>query len=86
MTSPRSPYDNVPVTPSPEDSGFGHPAVSNPDGSDAGPLYLSPEAEQWVDENIIGPGYVVDWGNRDIIDPNDGSVKGKVPKSFPRMM
>lgn len=61
-------------------------APHNPDGSDIGPLYLSPEAEQWVSQNVTDYGYVIDWGTREVIDPNTGEVKGSVPTSVPRMI
>ena len=80
------PTDNVPVTPVPQDSGFTIPANGNPDGSDAGPLYASPEAERWLQENVADKGLVIDWGTREIFDPETGEVKGIVPKFFDRMM
>lgn len=78
------PADGVPVTPIPRDPGYIN--VPNPDGSDIGPLNMSPEGEKWVNENVIQPGYVIDWGTREIIDPYTGEVKGTVPASVPRMI
>lgn len=78
------PYDNVPDDPLPIDAGFEHPV--NPDGSEAGPLYLSPDAQRWVDQNVTDHGYVIDWGTREIIDPNTGEVKGTIPATFDRMV
>lgn len=78
-----SQYDEVPDRPLPRDPGF--IKVPNSDGSEIGPLYLSPDAERWIKENVNDPGYVVDWGTREIIDPEDGSVKGSVPTTVPRL-
>lgn len=78
------PVDDVPDEPLPQDPGFSRDV--NPDGSDIGPLYLSPDAERWVQQNITDFGYVIDWGTREIIDPNTGEVKGTVPTSVPRMI
>jgi len=78
------PPDGVPTTPTPRDDGF--IGVPNPDGSEAGPLYLSPEANEWVERNVYDSGYIIDWGSREILDPNTGEVKGTVPTRFPRMM
>lgn len=66
------------------DPGFSAPA--NPDGSDDGPLRLSPEGERWINQNVVDHGYVIDWGTREIVDPESGEVKGTVPQSFPRMI
>lgn len=57
----------------------------NPDGSDIGPLYMSPEAERWVQENVIDHGYAIDWVTREILDRN-GEVKGTVPTEIPRIV
>lgn len=73
-----------PPPPTFQDPGFSGPR--NPDGSDIGPLYLSPEADRWVQENVIDQGWMIDWGNREIFDPNTGEVKGTVPTSVPRMI
>lgn len=78
------PVDGAELPPFAGDRGFELP--TNPDGSDIGPLYLSPEAEQWVESNVTAPGYVIDWGTREIIDPETGEVKGTVPTSIPRMV
>lgn len=77
------PTDGLPRAEPIEDSGFYKPV--NPDGSDIGPLYLSPDAEAWVMQNVIDPGYVIDWGTRRILDPDTGETKGTVPTSVPRM-
>lgn len=77
------PYDNVPVTPLPRDPGF--EKVPNPDGSELGPLYQSPEGKQWLDEHVYNQGLIVDWGSRDILDPDTGEIRGTVPTSVPRM-
>ena len=75
--------DSIPERPLPRDPDYIQ--VPNPDGSEAGPLYLTPEAEQWLNENVWDRGLVVDWGTREIFDPNTGEVKGIVPRTFPRM-
>lgn len=79
------PADDAGPTPDlPTDPGFSGPR--NPDGSDIGPLYLSPEAEKWVDQNVLEQGYLIDWGRRVIFDPETGDVIGPVPTSIPRMI
>lgn len=78
------PYDDVPVTPVPTDPGIR--VVPNPDGSEVGPLYVSPEADRWIKANVYDRGLVVDWGSMEIFDPETGEVKGTVPKSFPKMI
>ena len=78
------PYDNVAPAPTPQDPGFEMP--SNPDGGEAGPLHLSPDAERWVTQNVTDQGYVIDWGTREIIDPETGEVKGMIPATFDRMI
>jgi hypothetical protein len=78
------PYDTAPSDPLPVDAGFERPV--NPDGGDAGPLYLSPDADRWIQQNVTDFGYVIDWGTREIIDPNTGDVKGSVPTTFDRMI
>lgn len=77
------PQEIVPVRPEPQDPGFSGP--QNPDGSNIGPLYLSPEAERWIDQNVIDQGYVIDWGTREIINPETGEVKGAIPPTIDRM-
>lgn len=67
------------------DAGFQAPAL-RPGEEEAGPLYLSPEAQEWVRRNVTDPDYVIDWGTREVIDPDTGEVKGTVPRSFPRMI
>lgn len=78
-------YDDPEPRPLPQDPGFSKPATL-PGEEEAGPLYLSPEAERWVEQNITAPGYVIDWGTREIIDPETGEVKGTVPTTFDRMI
>ena len=78
------PVDGVAPRPEPRDPGFELP--TNPDGSDIGPLHLSPDAERWVQQNVTDFGYVIDWGTREIIDPETGEVKGTVPTSVPRLV
>jgi hypothetical protein len=72
-----------PSPPPPQDPGFYSP---NPELGEAGPLYLSPEAEVWVGQNVTPHGYVIDWGNRTIIDPETGEIKGTVPTQFPKVV
>lgn len=79
------PPDSVPPIAPARDPGFTQPALRNPDGADAGPLYASPEAEQWLKENVQDQGLVIDWGTREIFDPVTGEIKGVVPKFFPKM-
>jgi hypothetical protein len=79
------PPDHVPPIQPSTDREFIMPANSNPDGSDAGPLYATPEAERWLQENVADRGLVIDWGTREIFDPETGEVHGTVPRSFPRM-
>lgn len=80
------PVDGAPST----GDGFagdpGFTAPENPDGAEAGPLRLTPEAETWIDQNVLDQGYLIDWGTREIFDPETGEVKGTVPTSFPRMI
>lgn len=72
----------------PGDTGFQRdPNVpQNPDGSEIGPLYLSPAAEAWIEENVTRHGWYIDWGNREIFDADTGEVKGTVPTELPRML
>ena len=56
----------------------------NPNGAEAGPLYLSPEAQIWMRE-IIDAGFSVDWGTNTIFNPDTGE-EYPVPTSFPKMM
>lgn len=49
---------------------------------EANGFYLSPAAEVWIRSHVQDLGYVIDWGTREIIDPNTGEVKGTVPTSF----
>lgn len=67
----------------PYDPGFSAPV--NPNGEEAGPLYLSPDAQRWVDQNVTDRGYMIDWGTREVFDPETGEVKGTIPPSFDRM-
>jgi hypothetical protein len=80
------PADGVPVEQPLPDPGYADDMVRNPDGSDAGPLYLSPDAERWINQNVIDRGYRIDWGTREIYDPETGEVKGTVPAVFDRMI
>lgn len=57
----------------------------NPGGEEAGGLYVSPEAEQWLQINVVDKGLFVDWGTREIYDPETGEVFGTVPTHFPKM-
>lgn len=82
--APARPVDAIEPPEFSGDTGFSGP--QNPDGSDIGPLYLSPEAEQWVNDNVVDQGYMIDWGTREIFDPETGEVKGTVPTSIPRMI
>lgn len=84
ISSPEYPPDAVPAPPLPRDSSF--EIVPNPDGSEIGPMYQSPEGKQWLEENVYDQGWIVDWGSRDILDPNTGEIKGTVPTSVPRMI
>jgi hypothetical protein len=67
------------------DSGFSQ-GPRNPDGSEIGPLYVSPEGKQWIQENVYDQGLYIDWGTREIFDADTGEVKGTVPTSVPRMI
>lgn len=78
------PTDGIPQRPMPQDSGF-ESGPRNPDGSDIGPLYLSPDAERWIQQNVTDFGYIIDWGTREIVDTDTGEVKGIIPTSVPRM-
>lgn len=84
---PDYPYDgNPPPIQEPHDPGFRQPALRNPDGSDIGPLYATPEGDRWLQENVTDRGYVIDWGTREYFDPETGEVKGIVPTSVPRII
>lgn len=48
-------------------------------------LASSGEIAQWLDENVFSQGLSVDGKTGDIIDPEDGSIKGKVPTLYPRV-
>lgn len=85
-TRQRSPYDNPDPFQPPTDSGFSKPADIRPGEEEAGPMYVSPEADQWIGQNVRDKGYVIDWGTREIIDPETGESHGTVPKNFPRMI
>jgi hypothetical protein len=80
------PPDHVPPIQPANDPGFIQGELRNPDGADAGPLYATPEADRWLQENVTDQGLMIDWGTREIFDPNTGEVKGIVPRTFPRMM
>lgn len=58
----------------------------NPDGSEIGPLVMTPEGEQWCQENVIDKGYNIDWATREIFDPETGERHGTVPTSLPRVL
>lgn len=83
---PDYPPDGVPPIGPADDEGFSLPSNGNPDGSDIGPLYATPEGDQWLQQNVTDQGLVIDWGNREIFDPKTGEVKGTVPKFVPRMI
>jgi hypothetical protein len=78
------PPDGVPTTRMPTDERF--EVLPNPDGSEIGPLQVSVEGQQWIEENVYRPGFVIDWGTREIIDPDTGEVRGTVPRSVPKMV
>ena len=85
-TGPSYEYSDIDAVPAPEfagDEGFERPM--NPDGSDLGPMYLSPDARRWVKTEVIDRGYVIDWGTREIYDPETDRVIGPVPSDVPRM-
>lgn len=80
------PPDGIPSSPAPTDPGFNDASRRNPDGADIGPLYATPEGDQWLQENVTDHGFIIDWGNREIFDPHTGEIKGTVPKFVPRMI
>lgn len=80
----QPPVDYIPPRETPDDRGFQQPV--NPDGADIGPLYINPAYDYWFKEHVTDPGYVIDWGNYEIIDPQTGDVVEPVPKSIPRMI
>jgi len=57
----------------------------NPDGADAGPLYATPEAAQWLKENVIDRGYFIDWGTYEAFNPDTGD-RFKLPTEYPAML
>lgn len=81
------PYDNLPQgtgQQGPEiDPRFIGEVNRNPNGEQAGPMYLSPEAKVWM-RNIVQAGFSVDWGTRTIFNPDTGE-EYPVPDSFPTM-
>jgi hypothetical protein len=79
----RPPVDRLPR--SPDFAGDDYDAPVNPDGSEIGPLVMTPEGEQWCQENVIDKGRYINWGTREIFDPETGEIFGTVPKSLPRM-
>lgn len=81
---PRLAPEAIPDQPLPQDPGF-TAEPPRPGEEQAGPLQLSPEAEQWINRNVIDQGYAIDWGTREIFDPKTGEVKGVVPTTFDRM-
>lgn len=81
---PRQASDAVPDQPLPQDPGFTAEPIRAGE-EQAGPLQLSPEAERWIAQNVTDHGYAIDWGTREIFDPNTGEVKGTVPTTFDRI-
>lgn len=83
----RLPYDNVLPDEGPQfrDPRYPDEMNRNPDGADAGPLYMTPDAEQWYQENVIDKGWAVDWGSGTIIDEKGRDVMD-APRVFPRKM
>jgi hypothetical protein len=77
--------DSVPDPEFAGDDRFYAPTVK-PGEEEAGPLRVSPEASEWIDRNVLDHGYVIDWGTREIIDPETGESKGTIPTSFPRVV
>jgi len=81
-----SPYDNVPPVLTDVggiDPGYGmEVGNANPDGADAGPMYVSPAAELWLDQNVYDQGYYVNWGTRQVIDENGHPIGLEVPAKF----
>jgi hypothetical protein len=84
-TQTNYPPDSVPPIQPSRDRGFTQQEIRNPDGADAGPLYVSPEADKWLQEHVTDQGLMIDWGTYEIFDPVTGEVKGTVPRFFPRM-
>lgn len=80
----QPPVDYIPPPEFEGDTGFSVP--QNPDGSELGPLYVSPEGKVWIQENVYDRGLFIDWGTREIYDAETGEVKGTVPTSVPRMI
>lgn len=82
------PYDDLPRGSGQDDleidPRFAGEVNRNPDGAEAGPLYLSPEAKLWM-RQIIDAGFSVDWGTNTIFNPDTGE-EYPVPTSFPKMM
>jgi hypothetical protein len=77
--------DSVPDRPDLPDPGFSLPDI-RPGEEEAGPMYVSPEADRWIGENVRDRGYVIDWGTRRIIDPATGESHGTIPTKFDRMI
>lgn len=77
--------DSVPEPEFAGDDKFYAPTIK-PGEEEAGPLRVSPEANEWIQRNVTDHGYLIDWGNREIFDPETGEVHGTVPTSFPRMV
>ena len=85
-SGPAYQYPDVPSDPEfVGDDGFYAPTIK-PGEEEAGPLRVSPEAHEWIVRNVTDHGYLIDWGNREIFDPETGEVHGTVPTSFPRMI
>jgi|SRR5262245_5922730 len=79
-------YDNIPPRPTGSwiDERFTDSRNPDPngDGSDAGPLYASPAARIWLQQNVYDNGWLVDWGNREVYDKNGQDVGLQVPRKF----
>ena len=83
----RLPYDNVEPRDIQQyrDPRFPLEVNRNPDGADAGPIYMTPEAERWYQENVIDKGWATDWGAGMIMD-EQGEYVLEAPRYFPKMM
>jgi len=53
----------------------------NPDGEDAGPLYMSPMALDWYQANVWDRGFAIDWGTGTAFNPDTGE-EFRVPRYF----
>jgi hypothetical protein len=79
------PADSAPTRPEPVDPGFYAPASATPD-EDISPLHVTPAGQEWIRRNVIDQDYVIDWGTREVIDPETGEVKGTVPSQVPKVI